>query len=173
MEPTPTQKSNKGLFASIVSVLVLIAAFIGISTIKTEEVSRTDEESPANTDNTSAPAPTEQATTTPTPTTSTSTTIIYKDGTYAAKGLYTSPAGDESIDIRLTIKNDAVADVSVTPMATNIKSIQYQNKFISGIKAQTVGKKIDSLQVDHVSGSSLTPEGFNNALIKIKAEARI
>jgi hypothetical protein len=39
-------------------------------------------------------------------------------------------------------------------------------------KQYVVGKKIDEVQLTKVSGSSLTPQGFNDALAKIKAEAK-
>ncbi|HVT74902.1 MAG TPA: hypothetical protein VHD69_00565 [Candidatus Paceibacterota bacterium] len=95
----------------------------------------------------------------------------YKDGTYTARGTYQSPAGLESIDVTLTLKGDVVTDASVVSHATIAQSINFQGKFISGFKALVVGQDIDSIKLDKVSGSSLTPKGFNSAVTEIKAEA--
>ena len=96
----------------------------------------------------------------------------YTDGTYTAVGSYDSPAGMESIDVTLTLKGDAVSSATVKPMANDGTSRYFQDRFISGYSAYVVGRKVDSIQLDAVSGSSLTPNGFNSALAKIKAQAR-
>jgi len=44
--------------------------------------------------------------------------------------------------------------------------------FISGYKPYVIGKNIDTISLDRVSGSSLTPAAFNEALGQIKTEAR-
>ncbi|HVU06704.1 MAG TPA: hypothetical protein VHC46_09805 [Thermodesulfobacteriota bacterium] len=95
----------------------------------------------------------------------------YKDGTYSARGTYQSPGGLESVDVTLVLKNDVITDASVVSNATIPQSIMFQGKFISGFKALVVGKNIDTVKLDKVSGSSLTPKGFNSAVTEIKAEA--
>lgn len=97
---------------------------------------------------------------------------VYVDGTYSATGNYVSPAGPEEIAVTLTLKSDIVTDVTVVPKATNPKSVFMQGQFVSGYKALVVGKKIDDVQLTKISGSSLTPIGFNEALVEIKAEAK-
>jgi hypothetical protein len=111
---------------------------------------------------------------TPTPPTTppVATTSTYKDGTYSADGNYNSPAGPESISVTLTLKNDIVTGANVTANASYGRSAQYQNAFISGYKQYVIGKNISSLNLGRVSGSSLTPIGFNNALAQIKAQAK-
>ncbi|MEN9649435.1 MAG: hypothetical protein RL094_402 [Candidatus Parcubacteria bacterium] len=99
-------------------------------------------------------------------------TQSYKDGTYTASGSYKSPAGAESIDVSLVLKGDVVTDATVTAKAINPISKDLQAKFISGFKAQVVGKSIASLKLGNVSGASLTPIGFNNAVEQIKVKAR-
>ena len=98
--------------------------------------------------------------------------LLYKDGAYSATGSYVSPAGEESIVVDLTIKGDTVSDVTVTSQATRRESKEWQGKFISGVKAQIVGKKINEIALTKVSGSSLTPKGFMDALAKIKVQAK-
>lgn len=95
----------------------------------------------------------------------------YKDGTYVAVGSYQSPAGPEQVSISLSIKDDVIVDTSATNIAQNKTSIRYENKFISGYKALVIGKSLDTVRLDRVSGSSLTPNGFNDAVAKIKAQA--
>lgn len=103
--------------------------------------------------------------------TTTVSTTTYSDGEYTASGSYQSPGGSESIAVTLTLSDNVVTAVTVVGNANNPTSKQYQSKFISGVEAAVVGKDISSLQLSKVSGSSLTPAGFNKALDAIKAEA--
>ena len=96
----------------------------------------------------------------------------YKDGTYSSTGAYTSPAGKEEVGVSLTLKNNIITDVTFTPKATNEVSIKLQGMFSTGYKELVVGKDINTVTLDKVSGSSLTPKGFNDAIEKIKLEAR-
>jgi uncharacterized protein with FMN-binding domain len=96
----------------------------------------------------------------------------YKDGTYSADGSYRSPAGTETIGVTITLKGDVITKVTVVPKATDPKSDRFQDMFASGISEVVVGKKIDTLQVSKISGSSLTSGGFNEAVTKIEAAAK-
>lgn len=96
----------------------------------------------------------------------------YKDGTYSASGAYTSPAGPESVEVTLTLKDGSVTNVVFKGDAENEKSKFMQDRFGEGVSAQVVGKSIDSLDLSVVNGSSLTPKGFMDALEKIKEEAK-
>jgi uncharacterized protein with FMN-binding domain len=95
----------------------------------------------------------------------------YNDGSYDAEGSYQSPGGNESIKVSITLADDVVTDVTVTPEATSGNAAQYQKAFAGGIGEVVVGKKIDDLEVSKVAGSSLTSGGFNDALETIKADA--
>lgn len=95
----------------------------------------------------------------------------YEDGTYDAEGTYQSPGGNESIKVSITLADDVVTEVTVTPEATSGNAAQYQKAFAGGIGDVVVGKNIDDLEVSKVSGSSLTSGGFNDALETIKADA--
>lgn len=97
---------------------------------------------------------------------------VYKDGTYSARGNYYSPAGLESITINVTIKDGIITDTSAVAEATDEKSVKMQGVFIENYKQYVVGKSIDEVKLDKVSGSSLTGAGFNDAISKIKTEAR-
>jgi len=95
----------------------------------------------------------------------------YADGDYTAEGDYVSPAGPSHVTVALTLADDIVTAVEVTPLATDPTSRGFQTQFADGIAAAVVGQDIDSLTVSRVGGSSLTSGGFNDALEKIKAEA--
>ena len=95
----------------------------------------------------------------------------FKDGTYTVTGNYVSPDGNENLGVTLTLENDIVTDASVEVMAHHKVSIGFQNMFSDGFKSQVIGKKITDVNVGKVSGSSLTPKGFNDAVDKIETQA--
>ncbi len=95
----------------------------------------------------------------------------YQDGTFSAVGTYQSPAGMEEVNVSLTLKNGIVSSATMQGSATNPKSMKFQSLFSQGFQQEVVGKSIDSLSLDVVNGSSLTPMGFMDALAKIKVEA--
>lgn len=98
--------------------------------------------------------------------------VSYKDGMYTQEGDYTSPGGPEQIEVKLTLKNGIVEQAEVTPKAVLPKSKFMQGVFVENYKSLVVGKNIKDLRLDKVAGSSLTPKGFNDAVEKIKAEAK-
>ena len=98
-------------------------------------------------------------------------TGAFKDGTYDASGSYGSPAGQESVTVKLTVAKDRVTAVRVTPGAQDGTSRSFQERFVGGISSVVVGKPLDGLQVDKVAGSSLTSGGFNQAVERIRSEA--
>jgi hypothetical protein len=95
----------------------------------------------------------------------------YTDGDYEATGNYISPNGKEEIDVSVTLADDVITAVTVTPEATNPTAIQYQTQFADGIAKVVVGKDIDEIDVSRVAGSSLTSGGFNEAIETIKGDA--
>ena len=95
----------------------------------------------------------------------------YKDGEYTAEGGYISPGGPQKVGVTVTLSNDVITAVSVDTSQTKGPSVEYQGKFAGGISDVVVGKNIDDIDVDKVSGSSLTSGGFNEAIEKIKQEA--
>ena len=96
----------------------------------------------------------------------------YKDGTYSADGTYTSPNGQETVGVELTLAGDTVSAVNITVHPSNPNTKKFQGEFASGISAQIVGKNIDELNVSKVAGSSLTSGGFNDAVQQIKSQAK-
>jgi hypothetical protein len=96
----------------------------------------------------------------------------YKDGTYSADGSYVSPGGQEEIAVTITVKDDLITAVSVKTVAADAEGAQYEAQFASGISAVAVGKSLGSLNVGSVAGSSLTSQGFNQALATIQSSAK-
>lgn len=112
------------------------------------------------------------ATTTPVTTTTKPSASVYKDGTYTAEGDYTTHVGPESIQITLTLKNDVITDSQFSGTPNAPMSQRFMDMFSQNYKTMVVGKNIDQVNLGKVSGSSLTPIGFNDALAKIKAQAK-
>ena len=99
------------------------------------------------------------------------TSAEYADGSYTADGDYVSPAGPSKVTVEITLADDVVTAVTVTPLSTDSTAKGFQTQFADGIAAVVEGEDIDSLSVSRVGGSSLTSGGFNDAIEKIKAEA--
>ena len=96
----------------------------------------------------------------------------YQDGTYSADGNYVSPNGNETVGVELTLAGGAVTGVKITQHPSNPNTRKFQGEFAGGIQSQIVGKKLDEIKVSKVAGSSLTSGGFNQAVDKIKSDAR-
>ena len=127
----------------------------------------------SNNTNNTPPSSTQAPATAPVTTTTTKKQVsVYKNGTYAADGSYGTPEGQVAINVSVTLLSDIITDANVTSVSGDRTSVRYQNKFISGYKQYVVGKNIADVQLSRVSGSSLTPEGFNSALATIKAQAK-
>jgi uncharacterized protein with FMN-binding domain len=91
----------------------------------------------------------------------------YANGEYTVEGQY----NNKSIIVKLTLDNDTIQDVEVTPNTTIKMSLGLQKKFAEAVPEVVVGKPIDSIHLDKLAGSSKTTQGFNDALEQIKSEA--
>lgn len=96
----------------------------------------------------------------------------YTDGTYAADGRYLSPGGGESIRVEVQLRDNIIVASEVKGDATSSEGKEYQQRFISNYKDMVVGKNIDEVSLTRVAGSSLTSNGFNDALESIREDAR-
>src|ERR1035437_3398634 len=116
--------------------------------------------------------PTPVIPTTPTPPPIDIPKSVYKNGTYSATGSYMSPGGYDQIGVSMTLKNDIITGSSVINMGGDRRSQRYQDQFISGYQQYVVGQNIAKVFLTKISGASLTPSGFNDALTQIKAQAK-
>lgn len=164
--PEEKNKGNAGVWAVV--VLVLAVAVYGLFSYVKRETPAT--EIPTN-------LPVAPTATTPTGATSPASTpvaqkYLYKNGSYSAIGNYTSPGGAEEVGVKLEVLGDVITNVSVEVKATRPASKNWQNAFAGGVKSVVVGKKLDEVKLDKVSGSSLTPKGWNDAILKIQKQAQ-
>lgn len=95
----------------------------------------------------------------------------FADGTYTATGSYISPNGTETIDVEVTLTDNVISAVTVGTNPTNPTTSRFQTMFSGGIEAEVVGQRVDEVEVTRVAGSSLTGNGFTDALEQIKADA--
>lgn len=96
----------------------------------------------------------------------------FADGDYEATGRYLSPNGTESIDVQLTLVDEIVTELEIVSHPSNPNTRQFQGQFISGVDALVIGKRIDELEgIDRVAGSSLTSDGFADAIAQIMTDA--
>lgn len=99
-------------------------------------------------------------------------TTVYKDGSYSASGNYFSPAGNDPMSVSLTIENDVVTGVTITPQSTNNVSLDYQRRVKEAAPGLIVGKNLADLgSFGKINSSSLTPNGLNKAINSIKSQA--
>ena len=171
-----SQKTNRGVIAAVIIALVAVAAYgyfkyVKKDSVQTETPIVNEPETTTGqlTGEVVSPPVTKPAVVTPTNVTSTNS---YKNGTYSATGNYISPGGQEQVKVTVTLKDDVIVSSNVESLATRPNSVKFQGMFISGYTTFVVGKDIDSVVLDKVSGSSLTPKGFNDALSQIKVQAK-
>lgn len=96
----------------------------------------------------------------------------YQDGTYQATGRYMSPGGEREVVVSLTLAEGVVTEATFEGFATDPASKRFQGEFAEGFQVEVVGRNIDELNLQKVSGSSLTPKGFMDALQQIKVQAQ-
>src|SRR6185369_12150620 len=62
-------------------------------------------------------------------TTPTGNELVLKDGSYSASGTYFSPAGEQQIKVDITLQNNVITAVKVTPEAFDHESRTYEQLF--------------------------------------------
>lgn len=159
------KKSQTGPIIAIVGLIVIIVVGVVVAQGLNKPQSATQNATQQTAEQT-------QNTTAETPNNAMVKESAYKDGTYTAVGNYTSPGGPEELGVTLTIANGVVTDSTVEVKATRPMSKTKQTDFAEHYKEQVVGKNIDEITLTKVSGSSLSPKGFNDAVEKIKTEAK-
>lgn len=166
-EQNEVPKSNNILPIVVVIALVALLAggFIAYQTMNKKETT-------TQTQQVSSATVSQVEESTSTPAAQVTEENSYKDGVYTAVGDYTSPGGAEEIGVTLTLTNGVITDSSVEVKATRPTSKMKQEDFAAHYKEFVAGKNIDEVELTKVSGSSLSPKGFNDALEKIKTQAQ-
>lgn len=161
--------NKKGLIIAVVAVVVILAiAGGGFLFLNKDKLMEESSESAA-VENAESQA---QISTAPQAEAASASTGEYKDGTYEAVGTYSYHSGTESVAVSITLKDGKVEDVTVKAMAKAPASVKMQDDFIANFESMVVGKNIDEIKLGKVSGSSLTPIGFNAAVEDIKTQAQ-
>ncbi|MCS7091735.1 MAG: hypothetical protein NZM26_00055 [Patescibacteria group bacterium] len=158
-ESKPDQKNSNFLPMAVVFVIAAIA--IGVYLSQQKPATHTTNTSPAI-----------EITNEKSSDTVDTVVNTYKDGDYEALGQYTTPGGQSEIGLRIKLEKGIIIDSSVEIRANDPPSRRFQQEFAKNYKQFVIGKKIDDLNLTKVAGSSLTPKGFNEAIAKIKAEAK-
>lgn len=165
-QTTQQQKSTVGPIVAIVGIIVIVAAaYFGYNAMNKNAMQTTNTTQTTQQTQTTDTAPTNAMT-------DASTASSYKDGTYTVVGEYTSPGGPEELGVTLVLAKGVVTDATVEVKATRPASKERQTDFAANYKTEVVGKNIEEVNLGKVSGSSLSPKGFNDAVEKIKAEAK-
>lgn len=178
MENEP-QSKNRQLIVTLAVLIVIVVIVGGVVVSNRGKASDAGTTDTANTSNTSSDTAADSTANDSTSTSSDSSsdssaaTSDYKDGSYTATGSYNSPGGTEKITIAVTLKDGVITDTSAISGATDSEGKEYQGQFIAGYKSQVVGKSIGSVSLSRVSGSSLTSQGFNDAIDTIKSQAKV
>ncbi|MDB5166214.1 MAG: hypothetical protein JWM37_286 [Candidatus Saccharibacteria bacterium] len=159
MPPESTSNSRQKTMVIVgILALIVIATAIALYAKNKDEVG-TVTENPAQTSTT-------------TESQASGSTVEYKDGTYSATGNYQTPGGTESITVKLTVANNVVTTSDVTTSQTSQEAAEYQAQFKANYSPFVVGKDINDITLSRISGSSLTPRGFNEAVDAIKSQAQ-
>ena len=89
---------------------------------------------------------------------------------YTTTLLYESPGGREENPVSITLENGIITKIDFQVQTQIDASIRYQQQFAKELPAVIVGKKITGLQIDKLSGASLTTDAFNAALLKLSQQ---
>jgi uncharacterized protein with FMN-binding domain len=166
---TRKKKIQAGIAFAALSVIV-VGAVILSPTRSSMAMNQPSNGSKSDTSQSTTPITTKSSATA---TSSVSKTSMYKDGSYSATGKYYSPGGQESLKVSLTLSNDIVTASDVESGANDPTALTYQTSFIYGYKSHVIGKQVSSIKLSNISGSSLTSQGFQNALKQIEQQAKI
>lgn len=95
--------------------------------------------------------------------------LDYRDGSYTAEGTYGNLPS--KLTVTLTLVRGRIEDVSVRAHASDPTSLDYQRRFAAAVPALVKGKSIADVRIGKLAGSSVTPDGFNAALKRIRDQA--
>lgn len=106
------------------------------------------------------------------PTSSSPRAGLFRDGRYQVTGYYLTPGGNESIGVTVVLSADTITTLQVRSEAHSPTALQFQDQFRQHIDGPVVGRDLASVSVSRVSGASLTSVGFDDALVRIRSEAK-
>lgn len=166
MEPDDQPTSKRSISPALISIIVIAILALGAAGAYALTQTKTDADTHAEHHETTST--TDAATTSG----SASSDTSYRDGAYTETGSYSTPGGTESITVNATLTDGIITVISATGSASNDESSEYQGQFLSTYKSLVVSKSINAVKLSRVAGSSLTSNGFNAAIGKIKEDAK-
>lgn len=174
-------KQQDKVFMIVGSTAVLIAAGVtgtwlfgksdATASSTTTTSAAADQSTPSQAAATSTTSTTDTSTTSAVSSSTTSSTS-YKDGTYKTTANYYVPHGTNSLTASVTVSGGKVTAVSISNDYTDQESGMYIDSFMSSIQSAVVGKSVDGLSLSRIGGASLTTQAFDNALAKIRTDAK-
>ncbi|MYW96159.1 hypothetical protein G3I59_37530 [Amycolatopsis rubida] len=119
---------------------------------------------------TTSPQPSDTAAASSPPGTN-SSGIRYKDGTYTVRGVY--GGAPSYLTVTLALNAGTITKAAVEPMPDNNDTSRgYQERFAAAVPAEVTGKSIGDVQVGKLAGASGCADGFNDAVAKIREQAK-
>jgi len=157
----PSSDNSKKIITTVAVLLVAVLLVVGVKAFSGDSATTdaTTNDSTNTADKTTVSDNGDSSSTE-----SSSDSSAYKNGEYTATGSYQSPGGNEEITVSVTLADGKITDTTATSGAKDRESKEFQSQFIEGYKNLVVGKSIDDIKLSRVSGSSLTSQGFNNAI---------
>lgn len=164
-QPTPSAASKTKIY--LIAGLVVVCSGVAVYLLSSPAPQDQNQEA------TNVATQQELQPTRPIPAAPPAAVAAYKKGTYTADGTYQSPAGLDVMGVSITLdESGVITDTAIQVKAENPFSQKWQGTFAENYKQYVVGKKIGDVSMSKISGSSLTPKGFNEALEKIKKQAQ-
>ena len=74
---------------------------------------------------------------------------------------YRSPAGEDKVEVTVTVNDGIITAVSSKTLGTNDASKYNQNNFAKNVSGKAVGMAKKNFKIDTVGGASLTTAAFN------------
>ncbi len=93
------------------------------------------------------------------------------NGEYTTRGSYAPHGVTTEIDVTVTLEDDRITESNVVLLTEDRISVLVTERFQGGYKTEVIGKPIQDVALGVISGSSLTPMGYNEALRKIETYA--
>ncbi|WP_129658338.1 hypothetical protein [Rothia halotolerans] len=95
----------------------------------------------------------------------------YQDGTYTARGVY--GGAPSYMDFTISLEDGVITGVDSELMEENNDTSRgYQERFAAAVPDEVVGESIEDLEVGVIAGASGCADGFNDALARVRDEAR-
>lgn len=80
--------------------------------------------------------------------------------------------GPSYLEVAVPLEGSIATAAGIEPQAENETSRGYQERFAAAVPDEVIGKSLDEAAVGKLAGASTCPDGFTDALTKIREQAR-